>query len=73
MNANQTVMTDLNLNHVWVTHAELLLKDTFVKKSFMFVTIFFRYENPERKNFINWLCPKHPKIITWNKKWPRFL
>ena len=30
------------------------------------------YENPGRKNFINPSCPKHCKIIHWNKKWHNF-
>ena len=30
------------------------------------------YESPRRKNFINPSCPKHPKIINWNKKWHNF-
>ena len=41
--ANQTVITLLNLNHFLITQAELCLKGTFVKASFMFVTSFFRY------------------------------
>ena len=41
---------------------------------FMFVTILsiYIYESPKRKNFINPSCPKHPKIINWNKKWHNF-
>ena len=31
------------------------------------------YENPGRKTFINPSCPKHPKIINWNKKWQIFI
>ena len=39
--ANLTVMTNLNLNHfLIITQDELCLKGTFVKASFMFVTIF---------------------------------
>ena len=39
--ANLTVMTNLNLNHFLImTQDELCLKGTFVKASFMFVTIF---------------------------------
>ena len=38
--SNLTMMTLLNLNHVWIIQAELCLKGTFVKASFMFVTIF---------------------------------
>ena len=30
-----------NLNHFQITQAELCLKGTFVKASFMFVTIFY--------------------------------
>ena len=58
-------MTLLNLNHfLIITQAELRLKGTFVKTSFMFVTIFLDiYENPRRKKFINPSCSKHPKII----------
>ena len=40
--ANLTVITLSNLNHFWITQAELCLKDTFVKANFMFITIFFR-------------------------------
>ena len=37
---NLTVMiTLLNLNYIWITPAELYLKGTFVKTSFMFVTM----------------------------------
>ena len=58
-------MTLLNLNHfLIITQAELRLKGTFVKTSFMFVTIFLDiYENPRRNKFINPSCSKHPKII----------
>ena len=44
-------MTLLNLNHfLIITQAELRLKSTFVKTSFIFVTIFLDiYENPRRK------------------------
>ena len=39
--ANLTVMTTLlNLNHFWITQTELYQIGTFVKSSFMFVTIF---------------------------------
>ena len=52
-----TVVTLLNLNHFLIkTKAELCLKGTFVKVSFIFVTIFLdTYQNPP--------CPKHRKII----------
>ena len=65
MYTDLTVMTLLNLNHVLIiTQAELCLKGTFAKASFLFVTIFLDiYENPRRKNFINPLCPKYLKII----------
>ena len=33
-------MSFLNLNHFWITQAELSLKGTFVKASFMFGTIY---------------------------------
>ena len=67
-------MTLSNLNHFWIkTQAELCLKGTFVKASFMLVTIFLHiYENPRRKNFINPTYSKNHKIINWNKK-PQFL
>ena len=67
--AKLTVMALLNLNHFWITQAELRLKSTLVKASFMFVTILLGiYENPRRKSFINPSCPEHPKMINWNKK-----
>ena len=51
--ADLTVMTFLNLNHFWITtQAELCLKGTFVKVSFMFVTIIDIYENPEEKTLL---------------------
>ena len=57
----------LNLNHFWIAQPDLCLKVTFVKASFMFVTIFLDiYENPRTKNFINFSCSKH-------KKWHKFL
>ena len=60
--------TLLNLNHVRITQPELCLKDTFVKVSFMFFTIFLDiYENPRRKNLINPPCPMYPKIILIKK------
>ena len=31
------------------------------------------YENPRIKNFINSFCPKHPEIITLNKKCQIFI
>ena len=66
MYTNLTVITLLNLNHfLIITQAELCVKGTFVKASFMFVIIFrYIFENPGRKNFINPSCPKHPKIIS---------
>ena len=62
-NTNLTVMTLFlknNLNHIWITQAEL----RHICTSFMFVTIFFKYENPLRKNFINPSCAKHPYVIS---------
>ena len=39
--ANLTVMTTIsNVNHFFISQAELNLKGTFVKENFMFVTIF---------------------------------
>ena len=35
--ADLTVMTLWNLNHLWIKHAELCLKGTFIKASFMTV------------------------------------
>ena len=53
-----------------MTQAELCLKGTFVKASFIFVNIFLDiYENARTKNFISPSGPKHNKIINWNKKW----
>ena len=65
MYTDLTVMTLLNLNHVLIiTQAELCLKGTFPKASFLFVTIFLDiYENPRSKNFTNPSCPKYLKII----------
>ena len=61
-------MTLLNLNHFWITQAELCLTGTFLKVSFMYVTIFLDiYENPRIRNFIDPFCPKHPKTINWKK------
>ena len=50
-------MTPLNLSHfLIITKAELCLKGTFVKASFMFVTIFLDiYENLRRKTLL--ICP----------------
>ena len=40
----------INLNHFWVKSAELNVKSTFVKASFMFVTIFLDiYEKTQEK------------------------
>ena len=65
--ANPALMT---LKHFWTGQAELCLKCTFNKASFMFVTIFSDInKNSKRKRFINISCPKHFKIINWNKKW----
>ena len=67
-------MTLLNLNHFWITQPELCLTGTFLKVSFMFVTIFLDiYENPRIRNFIDPFWPKHPKTINWKKKWHKFL
>ena len=53
-------MTNLNLNHFLVIiQDELCLKGTFVKVSFMFVTISLDFYE---KNF-TLSCRKHPKII----------
>ena len=68
--ANLALVSLLNLNHFWITQAELCLKGTIVNVSFMFAITFLDiYENPMGKNFINLSCPKHPKVINWNKKW----
>ena len=58
-------MTLLNLNHfLIITQAELCLKGTFVKASFVCYHFFLDiYENSRRKNFINQSCLKHHKII----------
>ena len=56
--------TLLNLNHFWITQAELCLKGAFVKANFMLATIFLDiYQNPMRKTFIKPSCPKQTKII----------
>ena len=56
--ANLTVMTLLNLNLFWTTRAELCLKGTFVKASFMFATIFLDIsENPKRKTLLTLPVP----------------
>ena len=40
----------------------------------MFATIVLDiYENPRGKNFINTFCPKHPKMINWNRISHKFL
>ena len=67
--------TLLNLNHFWITQAELCLKGAFVKANFMLATIFLDiYQNPMRKTFIKPSCPKQTKIIEiWNKQWHKFL
>ena len=51
--ANLTVTTPLNLNHFWITQAELFLKGTFVKASFMFVTIFLDMKILGDKTLLN--------------------
>ena len=62
--ANVTVMNLLNLNHFLIRQVELCLKSTFVKSSFIIVTIFSDvYKNPRRKSFINPSYLKHAKII----------
>ena len=72
--ANVTKMTLLNLNHFWITQAELCLKRTFLKASFMFVAIFLNInKSPRRNTFLNPSCPKHHKIINWNKKWHKLI
>ena len=49
-------------------------KDTFVKASFMFLTIFLDIcENPRRNTVINPCYPKHPKIKIEKKKRHKFL
>ena len=59
----------LNLNHFWITQAELRC---ICKSKFHVCYFFFRnYENPG-KNVINPSCPKRPKIINWKKKWHGF-
>ena len=47
---NLTVMTTLlNLNHFWILQAELCLKGTSIKASFMFATIFLDMKIPGEK------------------------
>ena len=56
----------LNLNHFWITQAKLCLKDTSVKASFMFVTIFFIFKRiPGEKS---WLTLPVPSILKLLKK-----
>ena len=44
--------------------AELCLKRTYVKASFMFVTVFLDiYENHRRKNLYSPSCPKYSEVI----------
>ena len=51
--ANLTVTTLLNLKNLWTTRTELCRKGTFVKASFIFVTIILGiFENPKKKNLI---------------------
>ena len=50
----------LNFNHFETTQAELCLKGTFVKASFIFVTIFLDiYENYRGKKTLLTLCVGH--------------
>ena len=50
---NLTVMTFLNLNHFLITtQAELCLKGTFVKATFMFVTIFLDMKVLQEKTLL---------------------
>ena len=57
--ANLAVTTLLNLNHFWITQAELCLNGTFIKASFVFLSIFLDInENPRGKGVI-----KLPSIL----------
>ena len=57
--ANLTKMIiHLNLNHFWITQAELCLKGTFVVASFMFVTIFLDLKIPAEKKLLTLPVPR---------------
>ena len=75
--ANLTMITLLNplmITHFWRTQAEVCLKGTLVKASFMFVPILVDFhENRRRKSIINPSCPKHSLIVNGDKKWHKFL
>ena len=46
------------------------MSKTYVCKNKFHICYHDIYENPRRKNFIiNLSCPKHLKIINWNKTW----
>ena len=67
--ANLTVMTLLNLNLFWTTREHHIFKSEF-HVCYHFLKYFWK---SQEKNFINPSCPKHPKIINWNKKWHKFI
>ena len=75
--ANLTMITLLNplmITHFWRTQAEVCLKGTLVKASFMFVPILLDFhENRRRKSIVNPSCPKHSLIVNGDKKWHKFL
>ena len=58
------------LKEIWVLRPILqdyVISCDYGKSKFHVCYHFFSYENPRGKSFINPSCPKHPKIITWNK------
>ena len=56
-----TVMTLLNLNHFWITQAELCLKGKFVKASFMILTIFWNMKTLGEKTLFTLPVPSIPR------------
>ena len=69
--ANLTMMTLLNLNQYWITQAELYLKGTFVKASFIFVTILLDMKILGEKIY-ELVLSQASKIINWIKIWHNF-
>ena len=62
------ILTTIEYNTSWI-----ISKKHICGSKFHVCYHFFRYKNPRRKNFIQPSCPKHSKIINWNKKWDKFL
>ena len=72
--ANLTVMTLLNLNHFWITQAELYLNIALVKASIMFATFFRCFWKSWGKNLLTLPVPNVLKLqyFNWSKKWYNF-